>query len=204
MMHIADWLPTLYSAAGGDPSTLGSIDGVNMWHALSREAASPRQEIVHNVDSKLNLSGIRVGKYILIVGTFNDSLYDGRFKTVQGHDPRTDLDVLMKSSAASKVLGALYSSPSLQVPSGWREQASIKCDTDAPEDGLTADDHVYLFDIQKDPCEMVNLAGKNKEILTELMLKLAAHEQRQVEPRNVAEDPTILPEANGGVWKSME
>ncbi|XP_040077396.1 arylsulfatase I-like [Ixodes scapularis] len=204
MMHIADWLPTLYSAAGGDPSTLGSIDGVNMWHALSRADASPRKDIVHNVDSKLNLSGIRVGKYKLIVGTFNDSLYDGRFKTVQGHDPRTDLDVLMKSSAASKVLGALHSSTSLEVPSGWREQASIKCDTDAPEDEVTAKDHVYLFDIEKDPCEMVNIAGKSKGILAELMLKLAAHERLQVEPCNVAEDPATLPEVNGGIWKPME
>ena len=29
-----DWLPTLYRAAGGNPSDLGGIDGMDMWHAL--------------------------------------------------------------------------------------------------------------------------------------------------------------------------
>ena len=32
-----DWLPTLYRAAGGDPASLGGIDGLDMWAALTRD-----------------------------------------------------------------------------------------------------------------------------------------------------------------------
>ncbi|KAL1442904.1 hypothetical protein MTO96_030563 [Rhipicephalus appendiculatus] len=34
LMHISDWLPTLYSAAGGNVEDLGDIDGVDMWRSL--------------------------------------------------------------------------------------------------------------------------------------------------------------------------
>ena len=34
LMTIHDWLPTLYSAAGGQPGDLVDIDGMDMWHSL--------------------------------------------------------------------------------------------------------------------------------------------------------------------------
>ena len=41
LIHVTDWLPTLYAAAGGDLADLpDSIDGVNQWPSLA-EARVP-------------------------------------------------------------------------------------------------------------------------------------------------------------------
>nr|CAD7415613.1 unnamed protein product [Timema poppensis] len=66
MMHMSDWLPTLYSAAGLDTSRLGKIDGIDMWKSLSEGTPSARTEIVHNIDEIEDYDTIRRGdwKYI--------------------------------------------------------------------------------------------------------------------------------------------
>ncbi|XP_049520772.1 arylsulfatase B-like [Dermacentor silvarum] len=52
LMHITDWLPTLYSAAGGDVTSLGELDGFDMWSALNVGKPSPRTEILLNIDQQ--------------------------------------------------------------------------------------------------------------------------------------------------------
>ncbi len=44
MMNVQDWLPTLYSAAGGSASSdlPANMDGIDMWQALKDGSASPR------------------------------------------------------------------------------------------------------------------------------------------------------------------
>ena len=54
LMHVTDWLPTLYSIAGGDIKNLRNIDGYDMWNTLSQAIASPREEILLNIDPWLN------------------------------------------------------------------------------------------------------------------------------------------------------
>ena len=54
LMHVTDWLPTLYSIAGGDIKNLHSVDGYDMWNTLSQAIESPREEILHNIDPKKN------------------------------------------------------------------------------------------------------------------------------------------------------
>lgn len=68
MMHITDWLPTLITAAGGDISNLTSIDGMNLWNALSEDTESPRANILHNIDDIYGVSAITVGDWKLIQG----------------------------------------------------------------------------------------------------------------------------------------
>ncbi|XP_077547832.1 arylsulfatase B-like [Haemaphysalis longicornis] len=80
LAHVVDWLPTLYSAAGeyserpvngtgGRVSDLGSIDGVNLWPALSTPYSSsegpmwPRREFLVNANSVNGISGYRDGDY---------------------------------------------------------------------------------------------------------------------------------------------
>ncbi len=40
---MSDWLPTLYSAAGGQVDDLGDLDGIDQWGALLQDLESPRQ-----------------------------------------------------------------------------------------------------------------------------------------------------------------
>ena len=54
LMHVTDWLPTLYSVAGGDIHNLRNVDGYDMWDTLSQATDSPREEILHNIDPLRN------------------------------------------------------------------------------------------------------------------------------------------------------
>lgn len=49
MVHVVDMYPTLTGLAGAAPRTK-PLDGVDVWPALSRNAPSPRHEVVYNVE----------------------------------------------------------------------------------------------------------------------------------------------------------
>ena len=67
LMHVTDWLPTLYFAAGGNVSDLQNIDGVNMWDTLTQATESPRQVILHNIDPLSGAAAIRYRNWKLLV-----------------------------------------------------------------------------------------------------------------------------------------
>ena len=69
MMNIQDWVPTLFSAVGGDPSTLDPMDGMDMWDSLSHNTESPRNLMLHNIDEERLISAVRVGEWKLMKGT---------------------------------------------------------------------------------------------------------------------------------------
>lgn len=73
MMHVTDWLPTLYNLAGGDIHDLGDVDGLDMWDTLSNATESPRKEILHNIDPMGGYSALRFGDWKLIVNASTTS-----------------------------------------------------------------------------------------------------------------------------------
>ncbi|XP_071037127.1 arylsulfatase B-like [Parasteatoda tepidariorum] len=79
LMHISDWLPTLYPVAGGDVKNLGKIDGYNQWKSICYNEKSPRHSILHNIDPILKTESIRLRKYKLVKGTNFKGRMDGWF-----------------------------------------------------------------------------------------------------------------------------
>lgn len=96
-MHATDWFPTLLNLAGVNPNTPGfPLDGFDVWDVVSlstiteqyyeidkflfdwieitKNATSPRTEILLNYDTIFNTSGIRYQNWKLIVGAqlYND------------------------------------------------------------------------------------------------------------------------------------
>lgn len=67
LMHLTDWLPTLCGLAGGDCDKLSNLDGYDMWPTLSEGQASPRQELVHNIDPVTWTSALRYQQWKLVV-----------------------------------------------------------------------------------------------------------------------------------------
>ncbi|RWR99437.1 arylsulfatase B-like protein, partial [Dinothrombium tinctorium] len=82
LIHIQDWLPTLYSAIGGSKSSLPSdLDGKDFWEALSNAKLEPvRSEILHNIDDKLGVYALRYKNYKIVYGTNYNGELDGWFK----------------------------------------------------------------------------------------------------------------------------
>ena len=56
LIHVTDWLPTLYRAAGGDPSQLKGLDGIDQWDTLTKGKASARVEMLYNIDPLPDMS----------------------------------------------------------------------------------------------------------------------------------------------------
>lgn len=70
LVHITDWLPTLYSAAGGDPNDLGKIDGFDQWRLLSEGRGGGRDKILLNIDEVLKTEGAIYSRFKLLRGNY--------------------------------------------------------------------------------------------------------------------------------------
>ena len=69
LIHVTDWLPTMLSLAGVKiPENI--LDGYDQWKTLQNEEASPRKEILLNIDDKAlrNSALIRNGWKIVSEG----------------------------------------------------------------------------------------------------------------------------------------
>ena len=53
LIHVTDWLPTIVSLAGLQIPK-NKFDGYDQWDTLQNEKASPREEILLNIDDKLS------------------------------------------------------------------------------------------------------------------------------------------------------
>ncbi|KAH9370117.1 hypothetical protein HPB48_015128 [Haemaphysalis longicornis] len=165
LMHITDWLPTLYSAAGGKPGRLSrQAGGREMWHALSSDKSSPRTEILYNYDVTDGTAALRYGSYKL-------------------------------------VQAGLYRWNSLQFPKTGVSRATVRC----PESGSRPSNFVsgkppYLFDLDKDPCELKNLASSLPKVVASLQKRLDRYISAAVPPGNQPVDPRGYPDNNNGIW----
>jgi len=75
LFHVTDWYPTLLHLAGiSEDSSALPLDGFNIWSSLSEGAASPRTEILHNIDESTG-TAIRVGDMKLLINVPDYSWY---------------------------------------------------------------------------------------------------------------------------------
>lgn len=71
LIHITDWLPTFYSAAGGDISAIDpDLDGLDQWSSLVYDLPSPRADILINIDEKDRNAALRFNNWKLIFGKY--------------------------------------------------------------------------------------------------------------------------------------
>jgi arylsulfatase A-like enzyme len=74
LIHAVDLYPTLASLAGASTKKCKPLDGVNVWDTLSTGAASPRTEIVYNIEPFRG--AVRQGDWKLIWRTMLPSSVD--------------------------------------------------------------------------------------------------------------------------------
>ncbi|XP_077553325.1 arylsulfatase B-like [Haemaphysalis longicornis] len=199
LMHITDWLPTLYRAAGGNPDLL-HVDGIDMWRQLSLDLPSPRTEILYNIDPCDNTSALRYHNHKLVLGSVRNGMFDDRIRTTGGSRPQDDVDDLTANSKVVQALRLLYNS-SIGFRPKWREQAVVYCQENGSEGtNFVSRQPPYLFDLSKDPCELNNLASKEPELVALLRGKINRYATSAVPLENEPVDEKGFPENFDGVW----
>ena len=67
LMHVTDWLPTLYSAAGG--TTLEEeLDGVDQWQTLLMNEPSQRSKVLLDMDEVAQIYAYRENNWKIVQG----------------------------------------------------------------------------------------------------------------------------------------
>ena len=68
LVHVSDWFPTLLSLAGSTRALPAGLDGVDVWDAVARGAASPRAEVLLGLDVAKGAGSTGFGDAALRVG----------------------------------------------------------------------------------------------------------------------------------------
>ncbi|UYV75964.1 hypothetical protein LAZ67_13001947 [Cordylochernes scorpioides] len=91
---------------GGNISTLGQLDGLSQWEALSSGKSGPRTEILLNIDPVWKMSALRVGPYKVISGDY-DPQWSGWYGPAGSNDTsRYDVQCGPKGSSCNPVEAA--------------------------------------------------------------------------------------------------
>ncbi|XP_041375693.1 arylsulfatase B-like [Gigantopelta aegis] len=209
MMHVTDWLPTLFHAAGGNSSKLKHLDGVDSWEMLSTNGNAVRSEMLHNIDPIRKQGGLRVGDYKLLTGEVGVSwdgwyppwqlTHDDVFMHVDNFTQFQDPKRIHHRDAAEKhgqdVALKYRRSESLgyvRVNCGPRPaNASTNCQ---PKQSPC------LFHIPSDPCEYNNIADDHQDIVIKLLTRLQEYSYTMVPPGNKPFDQNGNPKLHDGAW----
>lgn len=195
-IYVTDILPTL--AAAANISIDRSIDGLNQWETISEGSASPRQELIYNIEDAVGYSAIVRDGWKLLNGTEN--LDNSGWL---GDSGRNSINVSLESyvegisqSEASKNLPQL----SMEVVEVLRSDATVNCE--AKNYDVTCEPLIKpcLFNIIEDPCELNNLAASSPLKVDFMLSRLAIHIDELVPTVRRLTDPNCDPKYFNNTW----
>ncbi|XP_014470860.1 PREDICTED: arylsulfatase B-like [Dinoponera quadriceps] len=191
LIYIADWLPTLLSAAGRSKEKIGKIDGLDMWPTIVSDETNPREEVLINIDKTYQAIRNRKYKYVHVQTkeSFKWTGDSGRSPTEKRspYPPETVLHSKAGVAIASVTnnTAELNSQKILQL----RQQAEVHCNVMEKEKvacnvRLTP----CLFDLERDPCEKMNIIAKKPYVAQKLKTALKQHKSTMLPPNNMNND----------------
>ncbi|MGH0131407.1 UNVERIFIED_CONTAM: hypothetical protein FKN15_046460 [Acipenser sinensis] len=153
------------------------LDGYNLWPTISEGKESPRKEILHNIDPLYNHAkyGSWEEGHRIWNTAVQASIRVGDWKLLTGDPGYSD-----------------WIPPQTQAnfPGSWW---NLERRTDIQKS-------VWLFNITEDPYERYDLSEQKREVVKELLARLAHYNHTAIPVRYPAEDPRASPELNGGAW----
>ncbi|XP_016920207.1 arylsulfatase B [Apis cerana] len=201
LIHISDWLPTLLTAAGGDPSNL-TIDGMDMWHALSEDTESPRKMVLHNIDDIFGIAGITYGDWKFIQGSTYNGQWDGWYGP-SGREWVYDVGGVI-GSVAGRAVASVGLSLSADNIRKLREDAMIKCPPRNDNLPLCKPlEAPCLFNVRQDPCEDNNVIEKYPSVVSDLKERLRALNASAILPGNLPWDKRANPDYWDHTWTNF-
>ncbi|XP_043275094.1 arylsulfatase B-like [Venturia canescens] len=204
LIHVTDWLPTLYAAAGGNVTDLGDIDGVNHWPHFSKGKSSPRESLLLNIDELAPTEGAIHRRFKLVRGSYKQGYYDqyygesGRNRDVPEYNYTTVHRSAVASSISAHIQGPM-TQPSQM--SHLRDQASVICRRSMRNVFSTCNETECLFDIVNDPCETNNIAKQYPKIVNFLDLYLEKYGNVLVKQPRLPIDWLADPRRRNNTWQ---
>ncbi|KAM9840927.1 arylsulfatase B [Aulostomus maculatus] len=184
LIHISDWLPTLVGLAGGSTNATKPLDGFNVWNTISKGFASPRLELLHNIDPlyidiapcpgkdrQLTLAQVVSG------GSWSNSSFN------------VSIHAAIRSSNWKLLTG--YPGCDVWFPRPGRSESSpLRVEPLKP---------VMLFDIEKDPEEKNEVSAHFPKVVEYLLNRLHKHQQHAA-PINFPDDDPRCDPGPTGAW----
>ncbi|KDR15167.1 arylsulfatase B-like isoform X2 [Zootermopsis nevadensis] len=206
LMHVTDWLPTLYTAAGGNLDDLQSaqLDGVDQWSALVDDTPSRREEVLLVLDERHNVSGLRIGHWKYVTG-YRAGLdgYSGDIVLGTTDPPYNPEEVLQ--SDAGLALATVKLRASAADILRLRSQATVTCSSPVSSTPCNPEKGPCLFDLSVDPCEVNDLSAQHPNVVQKLTELLSKYSATLVPQLNEPYDPVRADPAKfNNIWSSWE
>ncbi|XP_017766449.1 PREDICTED: arylsulfatase J [Eufriesea mexicana] len=191
LFHISDWLPTLVSVAGGDPSNL-TIDGVDMWQALREDVESPRNSVLHNIDDIFGVAAITVGHWKYVQGSTYNGQWDGWYGP-SGRKLVYDVGGVV-GSMAGRAVASVGFNLSAEAIRSLRDKAKVNCaEKNESLPVCKPLEAPCLFNVLTDPCEDNNVIDEYPSVLPAILEELRRLNATAVPPGNLPWDSRANP-----------
>uniref|UniRef100_A0A673B5M3 Arylsulfatase B n=3 Tax=Sphaeramia orbicularis TaxID=375764 RepID=A0A673B5M3_9TELE len=187
LIHISDWLPTLVGLAGGSTNSTKPLDGFNVWNAISKGHASPRLELLHNIDPLYNDIAPCPGSEKKLTLAQVDS---GDSWTKSGFN--VSIHAAIRFSKWKLLTG--YPGCDIWFPRPGHNSSSETRTSDV--DPLKS---VMLFDIENDPEERNEVSAQFPAVV-EYLLDRLNHHQKSALPINFPNDDPKCDPGPKGAW----
>ncbi|CAH1403408.1 unnamed protein product [Nezara viridula] len=201
LFHITDWLPTLYTAAGGKLSDISgseTIDGVDQWGFLTTSAAPPRTELLVDINDVYESESYIIDNWKLIKDPppSQKTVFATKYYGDSGDDfTYNELEVDMRRAANH------LPQPKVSYAE-VRKRSTPKRRCDTTEEALKVDCHskYCLYDILEDPSECKDLASSHPDIVKLLSGRLEDYRKVMVPTDNCSYDPRADPKNWDDYW----
>ncbi|XP_030209852.1 arylsulfatase B [Gadus morhua] len=181
LLHVSDWLPTLVGLAGGTLNGTKPLDGFNVWKTISHGSASPRVELLHNIDPLFVDMGACPG------GGEGSSREDRRWSSL-------GFNISVHAAIRYSNWKLLTGYPGCAV---WFPRPGGPNSTRAG-----ALKPVMLFDVESDPEERAEVSDNHPSVVEFLLRRLNHHQKTALPIVFPEEDPRCDPGPTGawGPW----
>lgn len=196
MFHISDWLPTFTHLAGVKIDT--TVDGKNIWDALSLDKTSPRNEILGHLNDVVGFSSYIRDNWKYVNGSTQKGKHDDWLGDVDLTEKYPGYESYGEAVLASEAGQILYpysvmnrNELSAITIDMIRTDKIIDCNNIPMDDEYVCNPLEYpcLFNIINDPCERKNLAYLRPNTLKMMQDELEKFRKTALPPRNQPSDP---------------
>ncbi|XP_029941284.1 arylsulfatase B [Salarias fasciatus] len=190
LIHVSDWLPTLVGLAGGSTNSTKPLDGFNVWNTISKGIASPRLELLHNIDPLYT-------DYTPCAGGSSSSSTSRRFSSDSQPWAKSGFNVSIHAAIRTTKWKLLTGYPGCDhwFPRPGDDNSS----SSAQPEPLKP---VMLFDIENDPEERKEVSAQFPTVVDYLLNRLQKYQSGALPVKYPDDDPRCDPGPTGawGPW----